>query len=124
MTSKRPKHLNLFVIRLPLPGIVSILHRISGAGLFFLIPVLLWILDRSLASAEGYNQIHDVFTAPLAKLFVLGVVWAVLHHLFTGLRFLALDLHFGSELEATRLISKLIVAASVGLTVLVGVWIW
>ena len=124
MTPNRPKYLNLLAIRLPLPGIVSILHRISGFGLFLLIPVLLWVLDGSLRSAESYAQVRDCMAHPIAKLFALGVVWAVLHHFFAGLRFLALDLHWGSELATTQLVSKLVLLTSLVLTILAGVWLW
>jgi succinate dehydrogenase / fumarate reductase cytochrome b subunit len=124
MNLNRPKHLNLLTIRLPLPGIVSILHRISGFGLFLLIPILLWMLDGSLRSVESFNQIREFLAHPIARLLVLGIVWAVLHHFFAGLRFLALDVHWGSELATTRLVSKLVLLASLSLTILAGVWLW
>ena len=124
MNLNRPKHLNLLTIRLPLPGIVSILHRISGFGLFLLIPILLWMLDGSLRSVESFNQIRQFLVHPIARLLVLGTVWAVLHHFFAGLRFLALDVHWGGELATTRLVSKLVLLASLSLTILAGVWLW
>jgi len=48
VSHQRPKYLDLFRIRLPVPGFVSILHRISGLGLFLFLPFLLWLLQSSL----------------------------------------------------------------------------
>lgn len=122
---KRPKHLDLTTIRLPLPGLVSILHRVSGAVLFLIgIPFLLWVLDCSLASQEGFADWRDTFDHPLAKLIVIGFLWAYLHHFFAGLRFLALDLHKGIALPAARASSKLVLIVSLGLTFFLGVWLW
>ncbi|PKO54691.1 MAG: succinate dehydrogenase, cytochrome b556 subunit, partial [Betaproteobacteria bacterium HGW-Betaproteobacteria-19] len=64
---QRPKHLALHEIRLPLPGIVSILHRVSGVGLFLMLPFLLYLLDLSLGSAESFETFSAVVGHPLAK---------------------------------------------------------
>ncbi len=122
---KRPKHLDLTKIRLPLPGLVSILHRVSGAALFLLgIPFFLWVLDSSLASQEGFARWRDTFDHPLVKLIVIGFLWAYLHHFFAGLRFLALDLNQGMSLSAARTTSKLVLIVSLALTFILGVWLW
>jgi len=80
MDKKRPKFSRLHQIKLPLPGIVSILHRISGLLLFFALPLLLLMLQYSLSSIETYTQLLEVLAHPLAKLLLLGVLWAFLHH--------------------------------------------
>ena len=90
---QRPKHLALNQIRLPLPGIVSILHRVSGAGLFLLLPFLLYLLDRSLGSAETFETFSAVVGHPLVKLLLMGLLWAYMHHFCAGIRFLLLDMH-------------------------------
>lgn len=120
----RPKHLDLPKIRLPIPGFVSILHRVSGAGLFLLIPFLLYLLQGSLSAPEVYAGIKQVAANPLVKLVLFGLLWAFLHHLFAGLRFLALDLHWGIELAPARLTSKLVLAASLLLTLVIGGGLW
>jgi len=99
---KRPKHLNLLKIRLPIPGVTSILHRISGAGMIVMLPVVLYFLDRSLASPEGYAGVVETLSHPFLKLIALGLSWALLHHLFAGIRFLLLDLHLGVDLQPAR----------------------
>jgi succinate dehydrogenase / fumarate reductase cytochrome b subunit len=121
---QRPKHLALNQIKQPLPAIVSILHRISGAGLFLLLPFLLYLLDRSLGSAETFETFSAVVGHPLAKLLLLGLLWAYLHHFCAGIRFLLLDLHKGGDLPAARMSSKIVLGVSIALTLIIGVTLW
>ncbi|MGV3627435.1 MAG: succinate dehydrogenase, cytochrome b556 subunit [Betaproteobacteria bacterium] len=120
----RPKHLNLMQIRLPVPGIISIMHRISGAVLFLLIPLLLWLFQTSLESAASFAGFRSVVAHPLMKLVLIGLLWGYLHHLLAGLRHLFLDLHIGMELETARLTSIIVLAAGIVLTLAVGVALW
>lgn len=124
MTSHRPKHLNLFKIKLPLPGVVSFLHRISGAMLFMAIPLFLFVLQGSLDSAENFEKVRLGFLHPLVKLVLILLAWGFLHHLFAGLRFLAMDMHVGLELDSARRNSQLVMAFSLSLLVLIGAWLW
>ena len=117
---RRPKNLDLPTIRLPLPGILSIIHRISGAALFLLLPFLLWLLQSSLASPETYADARAVVSHPLAKIVLLGLIWFYMHHFCAGIRYLLLDLHKGVELEAARLSSKIVFAVSIALTLIIG----
>lgn len=124
MIKKRPKHLDLLKIKLPLPGVVSILHRISGAGLFLFIPFVLFLLQTSLASPEGFAAVKLTMGGGYARLILLGLLWALLHHFCAGLRFLAMDLHFCLDLPQARRSSKAVLAVSLTLTVLLGAWLW
>lgn len=124
IASPRPKFLDLTKIRLPLPGFVSILHRISGAALFVFAGVLLYLFQESLASPESYVHFRTVADYWLAKLFLTGMLWAFLHHFFAGLRFLLLDLDIGSELRTTRAMSWGVLGTSLVLTVVLGVYLW
>ncbi|MEF8713621.1 MAG: succinate dehydrogenase, cytochrome b556 subunit [Accumulibacter sp.] len=117
---KRPKNLDLPTIRLPLPGILSIIHRISGAGLFLLLPFLLWLFQSSLTSPETFASVKGVVAHPLVKIVLLGLIWFYMHHFCAGIRYLLLDLHKGIELEAARLSSKVVFAVSIALTLIVG----
>ncbi|HEX6829591.1 MAG TPA: succinate dehydrogenase, cytochrome b556 subunit [Burkholderiales bacterium] len=121
---KRPKHLDLPKIRLPLPGFVSILHRVSGAGLFLMLPFLLYLLQLSLGSAESFAAFKALAAHPLAKLILFGLLWAFLHHLCAGLRFLALDLGYGLTLEKARASSVAVLVVSLALTLILGVRLW
>lgn len=121
---KRPKHLDLPKIRLPLPGFVSILHRVSGAGLFLLLPFLLYLLQLSLGPAESFASFQAIVANPLAKLILFGLLWAFLHHLCAGIRFLALDLGYGLTLEKARASSVAVLVVSLALTLILGVRLW
>ena len=124
MAARRPVYLNLFKIRLPLPGVVSILHRASGALLFLLLPLLLYGLQQSLASEEGFAAMRSWLGQPLPRLALLGVIWAYLHHFCAGLRHLALDLDIGVELPQARFSARLVLVASIAATLLIGARLW
>jgi succinate dehydrogenase / fumarate reductase cytochrome b subunit len=121
MNKKRPKHLALHLIKLPLAGYVSILHRISGAVLFLSLPLLLWIFHSSLRSIETYTQLIELLQHPFSKLVCLGLLWAFLHHFCAGIRYLAIDLHLASSLARARSSSKWVLGFSLVLTILIGV---
>lgn len=124
MGRSRPKNLDLRTIRLPVPALVSILHRASGAVLFLLLPGLLLGLQCSLDSTEHFDRIKEVAGHPFAKLLLLGVTWTFSHHFFAGLRHIAMDFHWGMELAQARFSAKLVLALGVLTTVLIGAWIW
>lgn len=120
----RPKFLDLREIRLPLPGIVSILHRISGGGLFLFLPFLIYLFDLSLTSPETFATYKAIVGHWFVKLILLGLLWAYLHHFCAGIRFLLLDLHKGIELEPARQSARVVLMVSLALTVILGVWLW
>ena len=124
MNKKRPKHLALHLIKLPLPGFVSILHRVSGFALFLALPLLLWMLQYSLRSIETYTELMDILAGPLAKLTMLGLMWAFFHHFCAGLRYLAIDMHWISNLAMARNSSRAVMIVSIAFTVLLGVRLW
>ena len=125
MLKQRPVYLNLVRIRLPLPGIVSILHRVSGAALFLLgIPLLLAGVDAGFASPEAYGNLEAAFAHPLAKLVLIGFLWAYLHHFCAGIRYLLLDLLKGIDLAPARRSSTVVLVVSLVLTVAIGARLW
>ena len=120
----RPVFLEIPNIRLPIPGIVSILHRISGVILFVMLPVLLYLLSGTLSRESAFEAYRAIVSNPLAKLILIGVLWAYLHHLLAGVRFLFLDAHKGLELNIARNTAKLVFAAALVLTVILGALLW
>lgn len=121
----RPKNLDLRTIRLPLPGVVSILHRVSGAVLYlFGIPLLLLLLQYSLRSRESFEAVGAALAHPFSKLVLLGFAWAFWHHCCAGVRFLLLDVHKGVQIEAARTGSRWVLIVSLLLTALTGVFLW
>ena len=126
---QRPKYLSLpailFQIRLPLPGWVSILHRVSGALLVF--PFAAWalyLLDVSLRSEQGFSRIREYMGMPLAKLGLLVFLWAGCHHFCAGIRYLALDLNLGIALRPARISSAVVIVLSLALTVFLAAKLW
>ena len=115
---KRPKNLDLTTIKLPLPGKVSILHRVSGAGLFICLPVILWLFSGSLSSAEAYATFKSVFASLPVKVVLAGLIWAYLHHFCAGVRFLLLDLHIGIDKETANKSAVGVLAVSIPLTLI------
>jgi succinate dehydrogenase / fumarate reductase cytochrome b subunit len=122
--ARRPKYLDLFQIRLPLPALTSFLHRVSGALLFLTIPLLLILLQQSLSSAAGFDAVRTRLGHPIVKVFLLALLWAYLHHFFAGIRLLFLDVHIGVDLPQARITAALAVSISVVLTLLMGIWLW
>ncbi len=121
----RPVYLNLLAIRMPLPAVVSILHRASGALLFLLgIPLLLCVVQRALASPEAWAQTRAALDAPFAKLVALALAWSFIHHLLAGIRHLLMDAHVGVELAAARRSAAVTMVLALVLTVAVAVRLW
>ena len=110
---ERPVYLNPLRIHLPVSGWVSILHRISGGLLFLAVPFGVWGLSQSLSDEAGFNRVADWLGHPLGKLVLLILIWAFAHHLFAGLRHLALDAHWGLDLKHARRSSIAVLLASV-----------
>jgi succinate dehydrogenase / fumarate reductase, cytochrome b subunit len=124
MTKRRPKYLNLFEIRLPIAGFASILHRVSGLGLFLMLPLLLWLLDASLRSADSYQSMQAAIAHPLAKLVLIGLLWAFLHHFCMGIRILLIDIHIGVAKAQARTSAIAVLVVSLLLTLILGAKLW
>jgi succinate dehydrogenase / fumarate reductase, cytochrome b subunit len=128
----RPVYRNIHVTdiatyRLPPAGIVSILHRVSGALMFVLMPFIIWMFDTSLTSEVSYSQFTSVFVggagfvpAWFVKLTALALIWAYLHHFIAGLRHLWMDAthavtqRFGHRSALFTLIASLLLTLVLG----------
>jgi succinate dehydrogenase / fumarate reductase cytochrome b subunit len=126
----RPEFRNIHVTqiagyRLPLAGIVSILHRISGALLFLIgLPFVLYLFQQSLLSEISFDNYRAIVSHWFAKLVLLGLAWAYLHHLCAGIRYLFLDLDIGVDKAASRSSAAVVLAISLTLTFLVALKIF
>ena len=121
----RPIHRNLHVTqilayRLPLAGLISILHRISGAILFLLLPFVLYLLDKSLTSERSFELFKSITSHWAAKLVILVLAWAWLHHFCAGVRHLFMDIDIGLEKDAGRQSAVAVFAVSLTLLLLVA----
>jgi succinate dehydrogenase / fumarate reductase cytochrome b subunit len=95
LTQDRPVFLNLLRIRQPVTAVVSILHRITGILMVLALPGLIYLLQISLSSPEGFSQVAAILDAQIVRLFSVLMIWALAHHLFAGIRFLILDFDVG-----------------------------
>lgn len=121
----RPQFRNIHIsqilqYKLPPPGMVSILHRVSGALLFLTLPLVLWLFERSLLSESTYAQLQDTLSHWLVKLVLLALAWAFIHHLIAGVRFLLIDLDLGVDKPTARRSALAVFAVSLPLTLLVA----
>jgi succinate dehydrogenase / fumarate reductase cytochrome b subunit len=124
MKNKRPVNLDLRTIKFPLPAIASILHRVSGFILFFFIPLLLWLLHQSLASAQSFDSIATCLSNPILKVILWGFLAALLYHLAAGIRHLIMDFGIGETLPGGRRGALIVFIVAVVLIVLAGWWLW
>ncbi|NCA71295.1 MAG: succinate dehydrogenase, cytochrome b556 subunit [Sphingobacteriia bacterium] len=112
MQTTRPVFLDLWRIKLPISGIVSILHRISGILMVLTIPVAALLFHRALSAPEGFVAVAALLDTWPARLLLLVLTWSLLHHLFAGIRYLLLDLGFGLERAAARLSARIVLIVS------------
>lgn len=124
MAEQRPINLNLFTIKFPIPAIISILHRVSGAFLFLLIPVLLWFLQASFTSINRFDDIQDFLLFPSVRFFIWIFFAALIFHLVAGIRHLMMDLGLGESLKAARFSSWAVLFISSLITLGLGIWLW
>jgi len=124
VNKKRPINLNLFSIKFPIMAIASILHRLSGVILFLFIPGLVWMLDKSLASAESFEQIKSCLSSFGCKLLIWILLSAIIYHVIAGFRHLIMDTGHLESLKGGRWSARIVIGLSVILSLLTGCWIW
>lgn len=133
LSKKRPEFRNinafkdLTTYRLPAAGWVSILHRVSGALMFLLLPFIIWLFDTSLSSELSFERFTSAFVAGigfvpgwLVKLVVLGLIWAYLHHFIAGVRHLYMDATHQVTKEFGKSSAVVTLVLSLGLTAILG----
>ena len=118
--NKRPVHLNLFVIRLPVTGVVSIVHRLTGVLLVLVFPLFLYLLQESLRDPAGFENVRALLRSPAGRALSLLALWLVAQHFFSGLRHLLLDVEIGMERAQARVGAWLVFAASLLTVAMVG----
>ena len=101
-TTRRPVHLNLVKIKLPIGGIMSIIHRATGLFMFLVTPYLIYLLSLSLSGPAGYQQASDSVHSLLGTLVVFFLMWSLAHHLLAGIRYLLIDVDLRVEKDMAR----------------------
>jgi succinate dehydrogenase / fumarate reductase, cytochrome b subunit len=121
----RPKYYDLNLMNLPLAGLVSIFHRITGMVLFlFFIPAALYITQSSLSSEANFQHWKLFFAHPIVKLIIIGIIWAYVHHFCAGIRYLVMDMHIAMEKNKARTSAQVVLISGVVITALIGLKIW
>ncbi len=120
--SKRPVYLNLLKIRLPIGGVMSITHRVTGVILVLLLPVATYLLHLSLQSEIGFEKTVRMASSLTGRVVVVAAVWMFAQHFFTGVRHLLMDIHVGVGREAARRSAWVSLAASIVTLALVVLW--
>ncbi|MEJ2316353.1 MAG: succinate dehydrogenase, cytochrome b556 subunit [Gammaproteobacteria bacterium] len=123
-TAKRPRFLDLTKIRLPLPGIVSILHRISGVLMILAIPVCIWLLELAVTDQAAFSQAAAVANSLLFKLAAAVILWSLCHHLVAGIRYLLLDIDVWIERKQARQSAVGVFIVSIAMTIVFLGVIW
>ncbi len=111
-------------MRLPITAWASITHRASGVFIFAGMAVLIWALDASLSSPEGFASVQEIMAGPIAKLVVWAVVAGLIYHSVAGIKHLVMDMGIGETMEGGVMGARLVIAVSAVLILLAGVWIW
>lgn len=124
MNEKRPVNLALTTIKFPPMAIVSILHRLSGLFLFILIPILLCVLESSLASESSFAKVSVYFSSAMGKFFVWLTICALIYHLLAGFRHMLMDLGWGEHVNTARTSALLLLVVVVIIGVVLGAWLW
>lgn len=113
--------------RMPAAAWVSILHRVSGAVMFLLLPFIIWMFDTSVSSEISFERFKAIFNVgfgiipgAVIKLVVLGLIWAYLHHLTAGLRHLFMDARHAVSKEFGKSSAIATLVISLGLTLVLG----
>ena len=101
-TTRRPVHLNLFKIKLPIGGIMSIIHRATGVYMFLVLPYLIYLLSQSLSGPDGYARAGASVHSFLGTVAVFFLMWSLAHHLLAGIRYLLIDVDIGVDKELAR----------------------
>ena len=122
---ERPEFRNIHVTdltnyRLPPQGWVSILHRVSGAGLFLALPFLLYLFQQSVQSEMTFAYLKGIMENPIVKLVLLGLIWAYMQHFCAGVRHLFMDVHLAIEKDSSKHSAIAVLFVSLLLTAVAG----
>lgn len=123
-TDQRPVFLNLLQIRLPLGGVLSILHRVSGVLLVLAIPIFVYFLQLLGGDEATYSHAKEVMQTVPGKILTSLIVWVLIQHSLSGIRHLMMDLDYGYNKQVARKSATISFAVSILLILISGALIW
>lgn len=124
MNHKRPMNMDLASLKFPSTAIASILHRLSGIGMFLLLPLILYILCMSLHSRASFDDLQTMLTSHVMKFGLWVFLSCLTYHMFAGLRHMTLDLGIGEDINSAKRSAFAIILISLAAIIFLGVWIW
>ena len=124
MKDNRPIFLNLLQMKMPLTAVISFMHRVSGVVLFLATPWLLWLLQQSLGSAQGFDRWHEMMQGMVFSVSIWLVLVAFGHHLFAGFRHVVMDFGLAESFKSATMTSSVVLILDVVWMLIMGVWLW
>jgi len=118
--NNRPVFLNLFQFRFPIAAIMSVGHRASGVLMLLCVPVLLYLLQLSLQGAQGFARAQEILQGGMGRILLLPILWALLHHLLAGIRYLFIDFDIGVSKQSGRRSAIAVMLAAPLLAIVIG----
>ncbi|WP_367607964.1 succinate dehydrogenase, cytochrome b556 subunit [Legionella sp. W05-934-2] len=124
MNKKRPVNLDLATMRFPVMAIASIFHRLSGIGIFVLLPFMMWYLHASLQSEKSFIATKSLLGSPIHLIIIWAFLVSLGYHILAGLRHIFMDLGWGEDLSSGRKSAATVIVIAIILAILAGIWIW
>ena len=121
MTDSRPLSPHLSIYRPMLTMIMSIVHRITGTALYFAMVVLAWWLLAAASGQNAYARVQWFMGSWVGRVILFGLSWALLHHMFGGIRHLIWDFGHGMEPGTRFAMARFTLIGSVVLTL--AIWV-
>jgi len=124
MNKKRPINLDITTLHFPVMSITSIMHRLSGILVFFLLPMMLYYLQQSLQSAASFQKLQHLLQQPLHKLILWAFSSALIYHFMAGIRHMIADFGYGEVVTTAKKTAWVLIILTVITTISLGVWLW
>lgn len=121
---KRPVNLDIGSMKLPITAYVSISHRLSGVFLFLVSGLMIWTLDLSLASEEGFAQVAAMLKSPVVTALVWLVASALTYHALSGIKHIIMDFGIGESMQGGVTGARIVLTLALVMAVVWGVFLW
>jgi succinate dehydrogenase / fumarate reductase cytochrome b subunit len=113
---ERPLSPHLGIYRMQIAMLMSIMHRITGAALYFgTILLAAWLVSAAMGE-RAFAEVNALFGHPLGKLVLFGYTWAVAHHMLGGMRHLLWDTGRAMDPRSADILGWLTILGSLTLT--------
>lgn len=115
----RPLSPHLQIYKPMLTMTMSIVHRLTGVGLYFGALLFIWWLMAAASGPEQFQWISDIYSSLLGQIILLAALWGFFHHMLGGIRHFIWDFGKGFELNQVEFMARSGVVGSIVLTAIV-----